>query len=70
MELVLVSCHRLVGAFLLIALVSPCSSAGLLLFRGSVPRCSMQHQRTGSEGNWRASITKSRQPTRLKWISR
>lgn len=43
------------------------SLSGHLLCHGSVLRCSMRLQRTGSGGSWMVSIMKSRQLTPLRW---
>lgn len=40
---------------------------GRLLYQGFVRRCSMQHQRKGSGGSWRAFIMRSRQLIQLRW---
>ena len=45
-----------------------CSIPGRHLYRGSVQRCCMQHQRIGSEGSLRAFIMRSRQPIQVRWI--
>ncbi|KAI9175192.1 hypothetical protein LWI28_028682 [Acer negundo] len=44
--------------------------SGLLLCPESERRCSMQHLKTGSGGNLRASTMKSRQLTQQRWIFR